>query len=115
MDPRANIKRQIELAKEIVQGSELLYKLRDSEFPEFDSERAAEVADAYENAAFELAELVIALDGWRKTGGFDPYGIQDLGADDRRYDDWQLEVMNGDTRLGFDAWAAHQDEFEAER
>lgn len=55
MDPNANLKRQRELAAEIIDG----YGNRD----------ASDIADL----AAELAELVQALDEWRQNGGFDPY------------------------------------------
>ena len=51
MDPNANLAEQIELAQMIVDGS---------------------VHD-HRDAADRLAELVLALDEWRRKGGFDPY------------------------------------------
>lgn len=56
MDPQANIERQRELAATIIQ-------MEDEGSPEGAMEYGP-----------ELAELVIALDGWRTNGGFDPYG-----------------------------------------
>lgn len=50
LDPDANLKEQRELAKKILDRDD----------------------GNYEAAA--LAELVLALDEWRKAGGFDPYG-----------------------------------------
>lgn len=64
MDPNANLKRQRELAAEIIDG----YGNRD-------------IADL----AAELAELVQALDEWRLKGGFDPYAqteVEPKDADD---------------------------------
>jgi hypothetical protein len=58
MDPNENLKRQRELAKEIIDGA---WK---------DQVSVVE-------AAVELAELVQALDEWRLKGGFDPYGASD--------------------------------------
>lgn len=58
MDPRENIKRQRELAAKITM-------LRD---------RGQDGDSVVNVLAVQLAELVIALDEWRATGGFDPYG-----------------------------------------
>jgi hypothetical protein len=53
MDPNENIKRQIEIANEIIE----------LDIPD----------EAVANLGSELAELVIALDEWRRKGGYDPY------------------------------------------
>lgn len=53
MDPNANLKEQLEIAKRIIDGG-------DMEHGEWDTLRD------------RLAELVIALDGWLKQGGFLP-------------------------------------------
>lgn len=53
MDPKANLKRQREIAAEIV----------DCDLPD----------EAVANLGAELAELVQALDEWRLKGGYDPY------------------------------------------
>jgi len=52
MDPVANIRKQVEVARRILR--------------EPDQDRRLSDAD-------RLAELVLALDDWRKHGGFDPY------------------------------------------
>lgn len=64
MDPIANIKRQHRIAEEIVS----LWSAcdQDGQLAIADSDLAAEYAN-------DLAELVLALDEWRKSGGFDPY------------------------------------------
>lgn len=59
MDPNANITRQCELAQQIIDE-------QDIELPEIDVE-------VMQNQAIELAELALALDEWRRKGGFDPY------------------------------------------
>lgn len=53
MDPKANVAEQQKIARRLVS----------------EDMAQAEVADL----AIELAELVIALDEWRRNGGFDPY------------------------------------------
>ena len=62
MDPIANIERQRELAESILalEGS---LEVRETGKP----------TRAVWDLAEELAELVLALDGWRRKGGFDPY------------------------------------------
>ncbi len=57
MDPSANLSEQIEIAEEVVALADL---------DETDTQRLMELAE-------RLAELVLALDGWRRRGGFDPY------------------------------------------
>lgn len=64
MDPNANLKRQRELAAEIIDG----YGNRD----------ASDIADL----AAELAELVQTLDEWRLRGGFDPYAQTEVEPKD---------------------------------
>lgn len=54
MDPDANLKEQLGLARSLVNDR--------SQYPEYDGAR--------------LAELVIALHEWRVAGGFDPYSPQ---------------------------------------
>lgn len=55
MDPHANIAEQLSLAASIIDSYDN------------DNERVDE------HDAARLAELVIALDEWRKAGGFNPY------------------------------------------
>ncbi len=62
MDPLANLAAQRRLAERIQHLSDR------EDYPE----RLGEVAAEAEN----LAELVLALDEWRKKGGFDPYLYQ---------------------------------------
>lgn len=54
MDPHANIKEQVELARQIIEG---------------------DVVDSTD--VERLAELVLSLDEWRQRGGFDPYENSD--------------------------------------
>jgi len=63
MDPNANIAEQIILSQRIIMLCELTRDMTDSEFEELDA------------AGKRLAELVLALDGWRKAGRFDPYSF----------------------------------------
>lgn len=57
MDPIANLKEQLELAEYVL------------------SKECIDVDDLLriDESAKELAELVQAMDEWRKNGGFDPY------------------------------------------
>jgi hypothetical protein len=64
MDPKANIREQLELARKI-------QYIWDN--PEDYGGISDDQLMALANRASELAELVIALDEWRKKGGFDPY------------------------------------------
>jgi hypothetical protein len=59
MDPVANLNAQLEAARAIFNCGTVPY-LRD---------KKCELAE-------ELAELVIALDEWRRSGGFDPYTVR---------------------------------------
>ena len=56
MDPMANVTEQLEIANEILDG------------PGDDPN-----APTYSDEVVRLAELVLALDEWRRKGGFDPY------------------------------------------
>lgn len=58
MDPIANIAEQLELAQAII--------------AKFDAAEDGLLSET-EYQAEELARLVLALDEWRKKGGFDPY------------------------------------------
>lgn len=64
MDPKANIKEQLQIAKHIISL--------------WDEAPADGVLDANDqlwmsDAANRLAELVLALDEWQRKGGFSPY------------------------------------------
>jgi hypothetical protein len=61
MDPKANLERQRQIAAGIIALSE-------------HGDDPTEVHDDIRPLAIELAELVQALDQWRRNGGFDPYG-----------------------------------------
>lgn len=78
MDPGANLRQQRELAAKVVDRTQRLYRMRDSDFPEFDVAAAETLGYEQESAAYELAELVQALDEWRLRGGFDPYEQEGL-------------------------------------
>ena len=75
MDPKANLKEQLDLAAQIVD----LIDSRphtDGVAPEELREVDEAIADSNEQIADlsnRLAELVLALDEWRRKGGFDPY------------------------------------------
>lgn len=60
MDPLTNIEQQREIAGRI-------NDLRDSD-PMSEDEQTEMI-----DLGFQLAELVAALDEWRRRGGFDPY------------------------------------------
>lgn len=83
MDPDANLKEQLDLARQIIAK-------RDGDVPwstetEYggDSDKWGDEQDRSEyfearseelgGLGSRLAELVIALDEWRRKGGFDPY------------------------------------------
>lgn len=65
MDPKANLNRQIELAREIQE----LIDTHADERGDLPDNVAQEIGDL----ANELAELVEALHSWRSKGGYDPY------------------------------------------
>ena len=67
MDPIANINRQRELAPEIIDALDANID-REGNLPDDVAQHVAELAN-------ELAELVQALDEWRRKGGFDPYAV----------------------------------------
>lgn len=58
MDPAANLAEQIEIAREVIAGGE--------------REGSPDAQETVELSR-RLAELVLALDEWRRKGGFDPY------------------------------------------
>lgn len=57
MDPKANLKEQIELAKQILEIEDHCTN---------DTENVVDLGS-------RLAELVLALDEWQRKGGFSPY------------------------------------------
>lgn len=64
MDPQANVLRTLDLAREIIKVGDV---------DEYPTERAAlYTLRLQEGRAVELAELVQALDGWMRAGGFLP-------------------------------------------
>ena len=64
MDPKANLKEQLELAREITAAWD-----NADEDGELGENEAAAVAEK----ANRLAELVLALDEWLRKGGFSPW------------------------------------------
>lgn len=64
MDPKANIEEQISIAREIQRIVDEC-----SEDGVQTENQAREIAENAER----LADLVLALDEWRRKGGFDPY------------------------------------------
>lgn len=66
MDPNANIREQLELAREVQDVCESQ-----------DAVDANKMPDLMDVA--RLAELVLALDEWRRNGGFDPYRSPEEG------------------------------------
>jgi hypothetical protein len=65
MDPQANIREQRELAQQIIDRTDAADK---DDRPFTGKEQTAHMEDAD-----RLAELVLALDEWRRRGGYDPY------------------------------------------
>ena len=63
MDPIANLKEQLEIAREI---QTIWDAAAEGYLGVTDRKTVSDKAD-------RLAELVIALDEWRRKGGFDPY------------------------------------------
>jgi hypothetical protein len=63
MDPVKNLEEQRELADRI---------LNPDDHGDGDLE-IGDLAESWKQRAVELAELVQALDEWRKNGGYDPY------------------------------------------
>lgn len=66
MDPKANIEEQTSLARAIVEQIDA----KSDDLGRLGGQAAQQVADL----AGQLAEYVLALDEWRRSGGFDPYG-----------------------------------------
>lgn len=60
MDPKANLKEQIELAQAIITACDA-------------AQRMGWISTELESQAEELARLVLAMNEWRTNGGFDPY------------------------------------------
>lgn len=63
MDPQANLEAQRRLVDSI---------LNPDTHGDGDME-IADLASAWEDRATRLAEFVLAMDEWRKKGGYDPY------------------------------------------
>jgi hypothetical protein len=70
MDPVTNLRRQLELAAQIIALIDSA-TTDDGQLPDAVAQQVADLAN-------ELAELVAALDEWRTKGGFDPY-LPDVG------------------------------------
>lgn len=70
MDPVANLKEQRELASQIIAETDRLNDDGGNIPQEFYDDGSV---DAMLDDAERLAELVVALDEWRRKGGFDPY------------------------------------------
>ena len=66
MDPKANIEEQTTIARAIIEQIDA----NGGDLGRLGRQAAEEVADL----AGQLAEYVLALDEWRRSGGFDPYG-----------------------------------------
>jgi hypothetical protein len=66
MDPKVNLKEQIELAKQII------------EIEDHNDDDTCVVADL----GLRLAELVLALHEWQRKGGFSPYAKLAAAIDD---------------------------------
>ncbi len=66
MDPLANIEEQTSLARAILE--------RIDEDADDHGRLGLGTAEHVADLAGQLAERVLALDEWRRSGGFDPYG-----------------------------------------
>lgn len=64
MDPITNLKEQLDLAKRITDIQDHV---------DDDGNMSHEDLEESEAYGARLAELVLALDEWRRKGGFDPY------------------------------------------
>lgn len=76
MDPVANLAEQRRVAASIIRALEALAGRRADD--DLTNDEEIEALDAIAGEGARLAELVNALDEWRKLGGFDPY----VGEDD---------------------------------
>ena len=61
MDPKTNLREQLQLARTIQH--------------QWDHNKMPDIDDCA-----RLCELVIALDEWRRKGGFDPYGTEQVST-----------------------------------
>jgi hypothetical protein len=104
MDPNANLREQLDLARSIIEAIDETPD--DSELsPEEFASHDEDIADRNEdiaNWANQLAERVIALDEWRRKGGFDPYTPTPAGethiVDDPNYgEEVVVQVVSGRT------------------
>lgn len=62
MDPKKNIEEQIALANAII-----------ADIDDADPDEDMDALDGVLANAEKLSQLVLALDEWRRKGGFDPY------------------------------------------
>jgi hypothetical protein len=68
MDPNKNVERQRELATAM---GEIASTSPGDSWAETDMD----VLEHFAELSIELCELVVALDEWRRRGGYDPYAI----------------------------------------
>lgn len=104
MDPKANLEEQLRLAAQII--------------AQLDDSPDDSVSTFVEDKALRLAELVQALDGWRRKGGFDPYdGPQPPLPDEQSYeiqvctrgsDDWNAFTHFSGKCWSFDTYSGAQ-------
>jgi hypothetical protein len=97
MDPIANLNEQREIAREII-------RLTPS---------AGTVPQTLVNHGERLAELVLALDEWRQSGGFDPYAADAPSYDVRgrvTLDDGPTVEFFVDREHGYSQWGADTDD-----
>jgi hypothetical protein len=85
MDPKANLQEQLELAREIAD-------LRDGVTDDMTQKEVLAIEACIGSKGETLAELVLALDEWRRKGGFDPYEARLEPAEVRRRQDGHLAL-----------------------
>ena len=73
MDPEANLNEQLEAARDIIARFDAIPDV--DENPDFwgDEQDRSDFFESLADSGQRLAELVLALDEWRRKGGFDPY------------------------------------------
>lgn len=86
MDPHANLKEQLRLSHEIVQMIEGYPPEQEGIGWE------EEVLEPVKDCAEALSGLVVALDEWRRQGGFDPYVT--IQSPDKRVRDALSDILN---------------------